>query len=772
MRIPRAVAIGLTSVGVLTGSLGVSGAPALAFETHAYLSQFTGASTPGGSFSPLGVAANESSGNVYITDNAHKVVDVFNASGTYQTQLKQADGVTPYAFGIPWGVTVNQATGQVYVLDAGTTAVVDVFTSAGVPDPVTPQIGKGTISYYYARSVAVNDATGEVYVADSSGDKVFVFSSTGTLLSTWTGAGTPAGSFGHQYVYVGVDQTTHDVYVADTGDGVVDKLAASGAYLSQFTIGNAAGVSVDPGGDVYVTNQRSDVVEEFSPSGSFLAELSGTSVPGGTFGSLQGVAIGSGGKLYVADSGAATPAVDIFGASPILLPDVTSGGASSVTRVTATLNGTVNPDGASVTSCQFEYGTSVAYGHTAPCAQAPGSGSSPVAVSAEVSGLQAETTYHYRLAAGNSQGVNPGTDMTFTTPTAVEGVVTDAATELQFTSVTVNGSLEPNGFDAHDWFEYGPTSSYGASTPHQDAGSANGARPASAPVTGLESNTTYHFRLVAENTFGITHGSDETVTTKALAPEISELPASSITRVTATVSAKINPQNSSTKYRILYGTTSSYGEHTVEFEAGAGHSEVPVNVGLQGLAPETTYHYAVAASNLGGTTTGLDQTLTTGPPTPPTATTGGASNITLTSATVAGTINPRGLETSYELDFGTDANYGTSIYGEAGSATESINIAIDLLNLAPGTTYHYRIVAINSDGRVYGADQTLTTPVYSNPIILPSTLPLIASPAIAFPTETEPTQKVAKKKHKHGKKGKVKRKAGGSTKAKHGRKKG
>ena len=152
--------------------------------------------------------------------------------------------------------------------------------------------------------------------------------------------------------------------------------------------------------------------------------------------------------------------------------------------------------------------------------------------------------------------------------------------------------------------------------------------------------------------------------------------------------------------------------------------------------PATTYHYRLVATNADGTTSSPDKTFTTAPPTPPAASTGEASNITLTTATVAGTINPEGLETSYELDLGTDTTYGTSLYGEAGSASTPAKVTVSLQNLAPGSTYHYRIVAINSDGRTYGADRTFTTPVYSNPIIQPFTLPLIASPAIAFPTET------------------------------------
>lgn len=238
------------------------------------------------------------------------------------------------------------------------------------------------------------------------------------------------------------------------------------------------------------------------------------------------------------------------------------------------------------------------------------------------------------------------------------------------------------------------------------------------------------------------------------------LPAGAITRTTATVSAALNPGESATNYEVLYGTTSAYGQHTLEVKAGEGSSEEAVTAGLTGLVPGTTYHYEFVATNAEGSTTGSEETFTTNPPTPPAAVTDGASNIALTSATVTGTIDSEGLPTSYELDLGTDASYGTSIYGEAGSGTQEVGISVALQNLAPGSTYHYRIDAINSDGRAYGADQTFTTPAYDKPIMLPATLPLLATPSIVFPVETKNSANPAvKKKAKQKKRTKRTKKA-------------
>ena len=68
-------------------------------------------------------------------------------------------------------------------------------------------------------------------------------------------------------------------------------------------------------------------------------------------------------------------------------PTATAGSASGVMSTSATLNATVNPNGAEVNECKLEYGPTTSYGSSAPCTPSPGYGSSPVAVSAGVTGL-------------------------------------------------------------------------------------------------------------------------------------------------------------------------------------------------------------------------------------------------------------------------------------------------------------------------------------------------------------------------------------------------
>ncbi len=115
-------------------------------------------------------------------------------------------------------------------------------------------------------------------------------------------------------------------------------------------------------------------------------------------------------------TGTGTDSLETF-TTPAGIPatDVTEA-ASSITQTTATLNASVNPNSGELTECEFQFGTTTHYGSSAPCMPAPGSGSSPIAVSAAITNLSPGTTYHFRIATNtNWAGRSNGADETFTT---------------------------------------------------------------------------------------------------------------------------------------------------------------------------------------------------------------------------------------------------------------------------------------------------------------------------------------------------------------------
>jgi len=110
-------------------------------------------------------------------------------------------------------------------------------------------------------------------------------------------------------------------------------------------------------------------------------------------------------------------------------PTVVTGSAGAVGSGSASLNATVNPNGENVTECRFEYGTTTSYGSSAPCTTPPGSGSSAVAVSVPVTGLSANTAYHFRISASSSGGTSKGSDAEFTTLSTAHWFANNVKTE-------------------------------------------------------------------------------------------------------------------------------------------------------------------------------------------------------------------------------------------------------------------------------------------------------------------------------------------------------
>ena len=97
-------------------------------------------------------------------------------------------------------------------------------------------------------------------------------------------------------------------------------------------------------------------------------------------------------------------------------------------------------------------------------------------------------------------------------------------------------------------------------------------------------------------------------------------------------------------------------------------------------------------------------------PNAPAVTTLAATSITATNATLNGTVNPDGAATTAYFQYGLTTSYGSFSSTNSLAATNAVlNVSNLLSGLAPGTIYHYRLVAANSAGTNYGSDITLTT---------------------------------------------------------------
>ena len=221
----------------------------------------------------------------------------------------------------------------------------------------------------------------------------------------------------------------------------------------------------------------------------------------------------------------------------------------------------------------------------------------------------------------------------------------------------------------------------------------------------------------------------------------------------ATLGGSVNPHGQSTEYFFRYGTTTGYGETTGKVATGSGTTSVPASAGLTGLTPGTVYHFQLVAENDTGTESGLDQTFRT--TNPATATTTTAAGITSTAATLQGTVNPGGRETTYFFEYGTGVLYGQKTSSKKTSKGISpVAVSAAVSGLQAKTEYHYRIVFENSGGGDSGADKTFTTEETPPPppppppptdsgtvpavVPTPTTQPLVTGPALGAAVKVTP----------------------------------
>ena len=662
------------------------------------------------------------------------------------------------------------------------------------------------LTYYY-HAYATN-AGGTAYGAQGSFTTV---SSPALSVSALTGFGnvcinTTAGP--NSFTITGTNLSTANVTVAAL-NGFTYSTTAGGTYTTTLSL-------TQPGG-----SYSQQIFVKFDPT--LVQSYNGN------------IAVGGGGATSV--NAAAT------GAGVNSVPTVTTGAASAITTVSATLAGTIPSNGCSaVTAYGVEYSTTSGFpnGTGTPVASTNLSG---INFSSNVAGLSPNTVYYYHAYATNAGGTGYGSEQTFTTLSLTPTLNATALTA--FGNVCLNTTAGPNSFTINGSALNTTNISVGPLTGFTFSTTSGGTYTASLSLT--QPGGTYTQAIFVRFTptlvqsyngnIPVSGGGAAAITVAASGAGINTIAtvtsgaASAVTSISATVAGTIpsNGCSAITAYGIEYSTTNGFPNGSGTAVASTNLAGTNFSSNLTGLTPTTVYYYHAYATNNGGMAYGAQGTFTTATPTlssstltgfgnvclntiagpnsftitgtnlttanvtvaalagftysttaggtytatlsltqpsgaysqqifvkftptlvqsyngnivvgggggtnvnvaatgagvntAPSVTSGAASAITQTTATVAGTIPAAGCTavTAYGIEFSTTNGFpngtGTAV---ASANLTGINFSSALTGLAPSTTYYYHAYATNAGGTTYGTQGSFTT---AAPVLTATTL--------------------------------------------------
>ncbi len=552
------------------------------------------------------------------------------------------------------------------------------------------------------RGVAVDQSDGDVYVVDLGNNELKKFSvAKGKAEQLWKAEMPVPGAVPDQVAvdnYAGPDHG--DAFVTGYESGAVYRFGPEGKELSPLVehLEHPTGIAVDAAGDFFVTLEFAGTVLEFNSNGEPVDA-------GGLLGSENTIISGLGGvdpqavatssdgdEVYVAASLAGTIQYTLVGSKYVQTAIIDSAGGSGVGLA---------PTGDVLADEGDEGGAIAEFEPSGKLVRRFGALSYSGGVDA-----YGPITY----ASSSSQGL---VDV-FEEGSTPEVPVTEAATEATATTAVLHGELNPHVAARTGWyFAYNTNGTCigGGSTPVSEVEEPVEKLKESLEATGLEPSKTYTFCIVAINKFGPEYGPPLTFRTAGAQPSVDSESATGVGASVAILEAMVNPENQETTcVRFEYGETEAYGSSApcTTSLLGAGFGDQEASAKVTGLKFNTSYDFRVVVQNASSPvagTHGEDQTFSTIGLIAGESFTGvGAGGALLTAQ-----LNSYGVSTKYFFEYGPTIAYGSRTPSANTGGEGQAIVSMSVEGLAPGSEYHFRIVAEQESGSEDGADGHFTT---------------------------------------------------------------
>ncbi len=558
-----------------------------------------------GQFANPRSVAVDGSGNVYVSDRLGERdrVQEFTAEGEFVLEIGQG---------------VNQSTSG----NVCTQKEIEEGAVCGEAEP-TPGPSSGHGSFHFddePDTVAFGGEQSLLYVAER--ERIQEFGPGGK----WVGEVPLVG----ELKAFAVEAHGNNIYVSYPGQASIQQIGPEGGLLKEVAIPpreasnrviEVEAIAVDSAGRIALKAQEEIAGGGEKPFGALFEsvngpQLPGFTVPGGTF--VRALSFNENDELYIA----AAAAQAILSYMPQSFGEVETGSLSckeesevnTLVGVECKLNGTVNPISIEKTRVWFAWGATCALG-SKTSEEELATVTEPLAVQDTLVGLHPNQTLCYQLT-GTDQNVQApeqfeGEKIQTKTPMVAPKVPgTPKARFVTGSSAVIEGEIDPENAQTEYLAEYSTSQqaltncqpqTHCPGVAETPAGSSTvyGRTGATVEASGLQPNTTYHYRFVASNQAGTASSTQETTFTTRPAPAatVQTGPASQIGTTQATISGEVDPDGQPAIYTfeagVYQGANTNYGI-LLTGPVGASTTPVPETFQLTGLQAGTTYAYRVA----------------------------------------------------------------------------------------------------------------------------------------------------------------------------------